>query len=42
VGAARRREQLLDAALHLAATEGISSVTMEGVARGAGVTKPVV
>lgn len=42
VGAAARREQLLDAALHLAATEGFASVTMEGVARSAGVTKPVV
>jgi len=42
VGAAVRREQLLDAALHLAATEGIANVTMEGVARSAGVTKPVV
>ena len=42
VGAAERREQLLDAALHLAATEGMTSVTMEGVARAAGVTKPVV
>lgn len=42
VGAAERREQLLDGALHLAATEGIGNVTMEAVARAAGVTKPVV
>lgn len=42
VGAVERREQLLDAALHLAATEGMTHVTMEGVARAAGVTKPVV
>ncbi|MDT4939522.1 MAG: hypothetical protein QOG80_3193 [Pseudonocardiales bacterium] len=42
LGAAQRREQLLDAALHLAATGGGARVTMEGVARMAGVTKPVV
>jgi AcrR family transcriptional regulator len=38
----QRRESLLDAALHLAATAGFSAVTMEAVAREAGVTKPVV
>jgi len=37
-----RREQLLDAALKLVAERGYESVSMEGVARGAGVTKPVV
>lgn len=41
LGAAERRTQLLDAALHLAATEGMNQVTMEAVARAAGVTKPV-
>lgn len=41
LGAAERRTQLLDAALHLAATEGTTRVTMEAVARAAGVTKPV-
>ena len=37
-----RREQLLDAALRLAVDEGITALTMEAVARQAGVTKPVV
>lgn len=37
-----RREQLLDAALSLIAEEGYESVSMEGIARRAGVTKPVV
>jgi AcrR family transcriptional regulator len=37
-----RREQLLDAALGLIAEEGYESVSMEGIARRAGVTKPVV
>jgi AcrR family transcriptional regulator len=37
-----RREQLLDAALSLIAEEGYESVSMEGIARKAGVTKPVV
>ncbi|MDP9118214.1 MAG: TetR/AcrR family transcriptional regulator [Actinomycetota bacterium] len=39
---AARREQLLDAALFLAAHHGAGAVTMERVARQAGVTKPVV
>jgi AcrR family transcriptional regulator len=37
-----RREQLLDATLALIAEEGYESVSMEGIARRAGVTKPVV
>ena len=37
-----RREQLLDAALALIAEKGYESVSMEGIARQAGVTKPVV
>jgi AcrR family transcriptional regulator len=37
-----RREQLLDAALGLIAEHGYDGVSMEGVAREAGVTKPVV
>ena len=37
-----RREQLLDAALSLIAEHGYESVSMEGIARTAGVTKPVV
>jgi AcrR family transcriptional regulator len=37
-----RREAVLDAALHIAATAGFAAVTMEAVAREAGVTKPVV
>jgi AcrR family transcriptional regulator len=37
-----RREQLLDAALALIADKGYESVSMEGIAREAGVTKPVV
>jgi AcrR family transcriptional regulator len=37
-----RREQLLDAALELIADHGYDGVSMEGVAREAGVTKPVV
>lgn len=37
-----RREQLLDAALSLIVERGYGGVTMEGVARAAGVTKPVV
>ncbi|HSD25375.1 MAG TPA: helix-turn-helix domain-containing protein [Solirubrobacterales bacterium] len=36
-----RREQLLDATLTLIAERGYESVSMEGVARQAGVTKPV-
>lgn len=37
----QRREQLLDAALSLIAENGYESVSMEGIAREAGVTKPV-
>jgi AcrR family transcriptional regulator len=37
-----RREQLLDATLELIAEKGYESVSMEGIARRAGVTKPVV
>ena len=37
-----RREQLLDATLSLIAEKGYESVSMEGIARQAGVTKPVV
>jgi AcrR family transcriptional regulator len=37
-----RREQLLDATLSLIADQGYESVSMEGIARRAGVTKPVV
>ena len=37
-----RREQLLDATLSLIAETGYESVSMEGIARKAGVTKPVV
>jgi AcrR family transcriptional regulator len=37
-----RRTQLLDATLSLIAERGYESVSMEGIARAAGVTKPVV
>jgi AcrR family transcriptional regulator len=37
-----RREQLLDATLALVTDEGYEGVSMEGIARRAGVTKPVV
>ena len=37
-----RREQVLDAALHLIATRGYEAVTMEGIAHEAGLAKPVV
>lgn len=37
-----RREQLLDATLKLIAERGYESISMEGIARAAGVTKPVV
>src|SRR5918994_6585818 len=37
-----RREQILDATLALVAEKGYESVSMEGIARVAGVTKPVV
>jgi AcrR family transcriptional regulator len=39
---AERREQLLDAALDLIAEDGYRGVSMEAIARRAGVTKPVV
>lgn len=42
VPAQQRRAELLDAALHLVATQGQRAVTMEAVAERAGVTKPVV
>lgn len=37
-----RRTQLLDAALDIALAEGFHAVTVDGVARAAGVTRPVV
>jgi AcrR family transcriptional regulator len=39
---AERREQLLDATLVLVTEEGYEGISMEGIARRAGVTKPVV
>jgi AcrR family transcriptional regulator len=39
---AGRREQLLDAALALALERGFHAVSIDGVARAAGVTRPVV
>lgn len=39
---ADRREQLLDAALDIALRRGFHAVTIDGVARAAGVTRPVV
>jgi AcrR family transcriptional regulator len=39
---AERREQILDAALHLIVEQGFPAVSMEAVARAAGVAKPVV
>src|SRR5919112_1658385 len=39
---AERREQLLDAALELIAEQGYGGISMEAIARRAGVTKPVV
>lgn len=38
----QRRDQLLDAALGLALDDGFHAVTVDGVARAAGVTRPVV
>jgi AcrR family transcriptional regulator len=38
----QRREELLDAALRLIDEEGFAGATMDAVARGAGVTKPVI
>jgi AcrR family transcriptional regulator len=40
--AGERREQLLDAALRTAVDQGFAAVTMERIARAAGVTRPVV
>jgi len=40
--AAERREQLLDAALAIALARGFHAVTIDGVAKAAGVTRPVV
>lgn len=37
-----RREQLLDALLHLVATEGFAAVSMEAIARAGGIAKTVV
>jgi AcrR family transcriptional regulator len=42
VPAEQRRAELLDAALHLVATQGQRAVTMDAVAERVGVTKPVV
>ena len=42
VPAAERRTQLLDAALALVLADGFAAVTMDGVARATGVTRPVV
>jgi AcrR family transcriptional regulator len=41
VPAEQRRRELLDAALHVIVTRGHVAATMEAVAAGAGVTKPV-
>src|ERR1700761_3235285 len=40
--AEERREQLLDAALRTAVDQGFAAVTMDRIARAAGVTRPVV
>jgi AcrR family transcriptional regulator len=40
--AEKRREQLLDAALRTAVDQGFGAVTMDRIARAAGVTRPVV
>lgn len=40
--AGQRREQLLDAALEIALAGGFHAVTVDGVARATGVTRPVV
>lgn len=42
LGPERRRPQVLDAALEIAATEGVSAVTIGAVAGRLGVTRPVV
>src|ERR1700741_1289862 len=38
----QRREQLLDVVLDVIDTEGVSAVTVDAIARRAGVTRPVV
>jgi len=38
----QRREQLLDVVLDVIDTDGVASVSMDAVARRAGVTRPVV
>lgn len=38
----KRREQLLDAALHVIVTQGYENISIESVARSAGVTRPVI
>ncbi|SDI87728.1 DNA-binding transcriptional regulator, AcrR family [Actinokineospora alba] len=40
--AAERREQLLDAALEIINTDGVAAVSVDGVAKACGVTRPVV
>jgi AcrR family transcriptional regulator len=40
--AAQRRAQLLDAALEIIARDGYAAVSIEGIARAVGVTRPVV
>lgn len=42
MAAEQRREQLLDAALEVIVSEGYSGVSIEAVARAAGVTRPVI
>src|ERR1700712_5613704 len=39
---AQRREQLLDAALEVVLEQGYSGVSIEAIARAAGVTRPVI
>lgn len=39
---AERREQLLDAALEIINTDGVAAVSVDGVAKACGVTRPVV
>src|SRR3954462_1340605 len=42
LGAEARREQLLDAAKAVVAEHGFHGVSIESVARGAGITRPIV
>ncbi|MFK0251476.1 TetR/AcrR family transcriptional regulator [Amycolatopsis azurea] len=42
MAAAQRREQLLDAALEIINTQGVAAVSVDGVAKMCGVTRPVV